>query len=371
MLKLSDKITWLFMQDDTEQQEQPWPPFISIFTPHITCSEKNKYKISKSHHCFNIVEYKNINMATEQKNIYHSDLKSQQPVSGKIHDDIKKYMDKGVAREPAWESLTTQPGLSVWRVNKFKLEPIKDLNHGVFYEGDSYIVLHTYLSTSQSLKYDVFMWIGNHSSADEYGTAAYKMAELDVVVLNDQAIQHRECQSSESLKFMTLFKKVTILKGGCDTGFKSGAKEKEEPKLFHISGDKKCIKEEQISFRRNNITEDDVFIIDLGEKVYQTKEDTQKREKSLWKLSDASGKMEISKVASGEFSKSLLCSKDVFIFDTVDTIYVWVGKETSKDEKMYALSYAQKYADSISKPKLALVKVAEGNETEKMMSQIK
>ena len=55
--------------------------------------------------------------------------------------------------------------------------------YGQFYNGDSYIILHTYQkSGSEEFLYDVHFWIGQYSTADEYGTAAYKTVELDNLV---------------------------------------------------------------------------------------------------------------------------------------------------------------------------------------------
>jgi len=41
---------------------------------------------------------------------------------------------------------------------------------------------------------------------DEYGTAAYKTVELDTF-LDDQAVQHRECEGHESDLFLSYFPK--------------------------------------------------------------------------------------------------------------------------------------------------------------------
>ena len=39
-----------------------------------------------------------------------------------------------------------------------------------------------YVFHIQELLYDVHFWIGQYSSQDEYGTAAYKTVELDTLV---------------------------------------------------------------------------------------------------------------------------------------------------------------------------------------------
>ena len=44
-----------------------------------------------------------------------------------------------------------------------------------FYSGDSYIVLNTYKKAGGcGLAWNAHFWIGDYSSQDEYGTAAYK-----------------------------------------------------------------------------------------------------------------------------------------------------------------------------------------------------
>ena len=45
------------------------------------------------------------------------------------------------------------------------------------------VVHRTFLYVDiQELLYDVHFWIGQYSSQDEYGTAAYKTVELDTLV---------------------------------------------------------------------------------------------------------------------------------------------------------------------------------------------
>ena len=100
--------------------------------------------------------------------------------------------------------------------------------HGKFFNGDSYIILNTYkepgsdvsfsmayprsslcmdaciytyvirimatfllIQPTQELKYDLHFWIGQYSSQDEYGTAAYKTVELDTLVRNSYLHCHQ------------------------------------------------------------------------------------------------------------------------------------------------------------------------------------
>ncbi|VDP55120.1 unnamed protein product [Schistosoma mattheei] len=57
--------------------------------------------------------------------------------------------------------------------------------------------------------YDVHFWIGRESTADEYGTAAYKTVELDTF-LDDKAVQHREVDGFESDLFKTYFNRFDV-----------------------------------------------------------------------------------------------------------------------------------------------------------------
>jgi gelsolin len=73
------------------------------------------------------------------------------------------------------------PGLLVWRIEKFKVVAWPASRVGSFYDGDSYIILHTYKKDpkAENLSYDLHFWLGENTSQDEAGTAAYKTVELD------------------------------------------------------------------------------------------------------------------------------------------------------------------------------------------------
>ena len=69
--------------------------------------------------------------------------------------------------------------------------------------GDSYICLLTKLRDT-ALEWDIHFWLGNETSQDEAGVAAYKTVELDDS-LGGAPIQYREVQKHESKKFLDMF----------------------------------------------------------------------------------------------------------------------------------------------------------------------
>jgi len=80
-------------------------------------------------------------------------------------------------------------------------------------------------------------------------------------------------------------------------------------------------------------------------------------------LSDASGKMKFSLEKSGNIAKSSLDSKDVFILDTKKSLFVWIGKKTSVDERQNAMAYAHKYLQTSDNPLISVTCIAEGAKT--------
>jgi gelsolin len=107
-----------------------------------------------------------------------------------------KIKEAAAQAEPQWTGAGTQKGTVVWRIEQFKVVPWPANKYGEFHVGDSYIVLHTYApnpDNPNALAWDIHFWIGNVSTQDEYGTAAYKTVELDDH-LKRKARQHREVQ---------------------------------------------------------------------------------------------------------------------------------------------------------------------------------
>jgi len=331
--------------------------------------------------------------------------------------------DRGVKKESAqtekaWEPVAkcTNSKLFIWRIEKFKVKEWPAAEYGTFYSGDSYIVLNIYKEAgSPELLYDVHFWIGEESTQDEYGTAAYKTVELDTF-LDDKAVQHREVQHHESPLFRSYFKSLTYLKGGCESGFRHVTTKEYKPRLLHFCGDKVKVVIQEVESSRKCLDSGDVFILDLGTVAYQWNgkesnkderfkaaqylqsfeserhgktrtevldetdaasntefnshlsehepaEVTKQRapptklEKALFRLSDDSGSLKFSQVSHGSVSRDSIEESDVYIVDNGDIVYVYVGKDASSTEKANALTYAHKYLQTATYPYLPVTVV--------------
>ncbi len=160
-------------------------------------------------------------------------------------------------------------GIIKWRIHNFKLERC-ETNLVEFYTGDSYIVLHTEKIGPNVFRYNVHYWIGDTTTADEAGTAAYETVEL-CEVFGRKPIQHREVAHYESDHFLAYFEGfggIRILTGGYDSGFHHTNIDQPKPRLLQIKG-RRVAKTTQVPLECKSLRTGDVFILDLGKIVYQ------------------------------------------------------------------------------------------------------
>jgi len=345
-------------------------------------------------------------------------------------DKDKKVKKESAKTEPAWEGAGKKPGLQIWRIVKFEVTHWPKEKYGQFYDGDSYIILHTRKDpNSNELFYDVHFWIGAESTQDEYGTAAYKTVELDIL-LDDKPVQHRQVQDHETRLFISYFNKFTVLSGGADSGFNPVAPEKYQTRLLEVkivtdeNGKKKQYVLEK-PLKKSSMNNGDVYIIDKGLHLIQwcgqdaspfernkakeiciaideersgkaeievlddqdvndmpqsllallgpdsgaSNDDRnptrQPCEKKLNKLSDKSGQLIFTEIASGDaIKRSQLDTNDVFILETQEVCFVWLGGGASIDEKRNAFPYAHNYIMRSVNPFNPITVVDEGHETQ-------
>jgi gelsolin len=170
-------------------------------------------------------------------------------------------------------------GLYIWRIEDFEVVAWPKEKAGQFFDGDSYIVLHSFKvgekEGKDKLIHDIFFWLGSRTSQDEAGTAAYKTVELDEF-LNGVATQHREIQQSPSDEFMALFPRIRILSGGVRSGFRhveQNAEPKDISTLLRIfkhpgTGRADSIVVHEVEPTWQSLDDEDVFVLDKGDKIW-------------------------------------------------------------------------------------------------------
>ncbi|XP_063043256.1 capping protein (actin filament), gelsolin-like b isoform X1 [Engraulis encrasicolus] len=304
-----------------------------------------------------------------------------------------------------------QPGLRCWRVEKMKAVALDPSEFGAFFNGDSYLVLQHRGDQGA----DLHMWIGEKSSRDEQVACAMLATQLDNFLGGDP-VQHRHVQGYESLEFMSLFPRgVSYKEGGVESGFRrpqSGSGPIQ--RLYQIKG-KRNIRAKEVELSWDSFNKGDCFILDLGNTIVswigsqanifekqkvreiatlirdterhgkaqitnitegeetqemlevlgpvpELKESTPEEDSkadalpaSLYKVSDATGSMKMTKVSEkSPFAKELLVRDDCFILDNGASgkIFVWKGSGANAEEKREALRMADDFIQQMNYPRM-------------------
>lgn len=315
-----------------------------------------------------------------------------------LEHKIKEASAKG---EEEWTKINmNDTGLYVWKVEKFKLKPVKQELFGIFYEGDSYVVFNISKNNNNSFNYNIHFWLGNTTTQDESGTAAYKTVELDTY-LSGKAVQNREVQANESDLFRSYFLQgITYKIGGVETGFHKVEPydySNYKPLLYRVHDSSVT----QVPLSLNSLTEDDVYVLDCGLSVYVYigKSSTHKERlfgeytslnikglrkncivydvdkdnynvfvscvskhcedytvNSLYRVNEENGVT----LVEGPISRESFDSNDAFIFNVGHTTFVWIGKGSSYNESLNAWRVAVRVAEKTS----SITLVKEGFEPE-------
>ncbi|KAH0519216.1 Macrophage-capping protein [Microtus ochrogaster] len=316
-----------------------------------------------------------------------------------VESDLKQYC----CGSP-FPASVQDPGLHIWRVEKLKPVPLARENHGIFFSGDSYLVLHNGPEEVSHLH----LWIGQQSSRDEQGACAVLAVHLNTL-LGERPVQHREVQGNESDLFMSYFPRgLKYQEGGVESAFhktNSGATPAAIKKLYQVKG-KKNIRATERALSWDSFNTGDCFILDLGQSIFAwcgaksnilernkardlalairdserqgkaqveiitdgeepaemiqvlgakpalkegnpeedlTADKTNAQAAALYKVSDATGQMNLTKVAdSSPFASELLIPDDCFVLDNglCGKIYIWKGRKANEKERQAALQVA-------------------------------
>mmetsp|Transcript_31254 Transcript_31254/g.93807 ORF Transcript_31254/g.93807 Transcript_31254/m.93807 type:complete len:1472 (-) Transcript_31254:63-4478(-) len=138
------------------------------------------------------------------------------------------------------ESVGSEPGFTVWRIENFSPAPFKmESTGGSLLSGDCFIFLSTEDprdgALSLGLTHTIFFWIGKHATLDKKASAAMNASALRGLVKCRQA-SRREEQGDESEEFLELFDGgLRIVDGGTDTGFFTAVEEEYIDRLYVLA----------------------------------------------------------------------------------------------------------------------------------------
>ncbi|XP_047950230.1 villin-4-like isoform X1 [Salvia hispanica] len=326
--------------------------------------------------------------------------------------------------DPAFQGAGQKAGTEIWRIENFRPVPVPKSSHGKFCTGDSYVILKTTALKTGALHHDIHYWLGKSTSQDEAGTAAIKTIELDAA-LGGRAAQYREVQGHETEKFLSYFKPCIIpQEGGVASGFKHAEAEEHQTRLFVCKG-KHVVHVKEVPFARSSLNHDDIFILDTKSKIYQfngSNSCIQERAKALEvvqyiKDTYHDGKCEIAAIDDGKlmadadtgefwgffggfaplpkksssdepksnnaapsklfriekeekitieadtWTRDLLDTYYCYILDCGSEIFVWMGRNTSLDQRKAASNVVDELLNSEDRQKIHVLRVIEGFET--------
>lgn len=292
--------------------------------------------------------------------------------------------------------------VKIWRIEKFRKVDVPEKEHGVFYEGDCYVILYTY-QVKKYEKHIIYYWQGLKSSTDEKGASAIIAQQIDDE-MGGSPVQVRVVQNKEPEHFLRVFKgRMIVMKGGIESGFRKRSNSQSEQskvaegvQLFHIRGTTEFnTRAVEVIGRAASLNSNDVFLLRTEEKAFMwegsgASEDEKefaevvadyaapdgdlvivregKETKEFWEFiggkeeyasmprlaedkpvfpprlfqcSNASGRFWVEEIF--DFDQDDLCEDDVMLLDTYDEVFVWIGSGANFIEKKNALEGAVSY----------------------------
>uniref|UniRef100_A0A6B2KY72 HP domain-containing protein n=1 Tax=Arcella intermedia TaxID=1963864 RepID=A0A6B2KY72_9EUKA len=409
-----------FLKNDTSRPE--WVPITRVVEGAETTIFKAQF-----------VQWKDSGINQESQNTWGnnpSDFDAYQEQQRKLREEnAKRKIDMAsliTSKSSKKEDFTTdgEGTIQIWRIENFEAVPVPADTYGVFFGGDSYLILYTPDSKKQPPL--LYYWLGKKSTKDEQGAAVLLSKEIAEKHMGDgiKATLVRVTQGKEPGHFLNIFKgKFVVRFGGIESGFQNVQEEEDERdskegQLFHIHGtstlDTKAI---QVPLKAASLNSADSFVL-VTEKVqyvwygkgcedverefadkaatflhkeqeivkveeenepeefwkvlggkgpYQNSPELQAevREARLFHCSNASGKFEIEEIH--HFDQDDLLMDDVFLLDVYSSVMVWVGPESNEEEKLKSFEMALDYVRQASQidgrdPECSVIRILAGAE---------
>ncbi|KAL0590175.1 hypothetical protein ABG067_001819 [Albugo candida] len=293
--------------------------------------------------------------------------------------------------------------LKVWRIEDLEKVEIPREFHGVFYGGDSYVILCSGMPTStthgsQSLKSLIYFWQGRQSSTDEKAASAMIAFQLGEELRNTSALI-RVVQGKEPSDFRRLFQgRMIVRKGGKVRDVLESDISTQDVLLFHVRGTTEAnIMATEVEPKASNLYCGDCFIAKSIEQIFvwrgsgstelefqvsctiakhmqKTEEITmineneesdefwdllggqaaptnatftfdRPRPSRLFHCTNVCGNFDVTEIV--EFAQDDLTQDDVFLLDTYAALYIWIGKNANRGEVQNTYILADRYLQTV------------------------
>ncbi|NXR74783.1 VILI protein, partial [Pycnonotus jocosus] len=280
----------------------------------------------------------------------------------------------------------------VWRVENNELVPVEKKWLGHFYGGDCYLVLYTYY-VGPKVNRIIYIWQGRQASPDELAASAYQAVALDQKY-NNEPVQIRVTMGKEPAHLMAIFKgKMVVYAGG--TSRAGSTEPTPSTRLFQVHGTNEYnTKAFEVPVRASSLNSNDVFVLKTpsccylwygkgcsgderemaktvadiiskmekpviaegqeppefwlalgGKSQYASSKRLQEENSSvsprLFECSNKTGTFLATEII--DFTQDDLEESDVYLLDTWDQVFFWIGKGANESEKEAAAVMAQEY----------------------------
>ncbi|NXL14640.1 VILI protein, partial [Setophaga kirtlandii] len=285
--------------------------------------------------------------------------------------------------------------VEVWRVENNELVPVEKKWLGHFYGGDCYLVLYTYY-VGPKVNRIIYIWQGRQASTDELAASAYQAVALDQKY-NNEPVQIRVTMGKEPAHLMAIFKgKMVVYAGG--TSRAGSTEPTPSTRLFQVHGTNEYnTKAFEVPVRASSLNSNDVFVLKTPSCCYlwYGKGCSGDEREMAKTVADIISKMEKPVVAEGQeppefwlalggksqyasnkrlqeenpsvsprlfecsnktgtflateiidFTQDDLEENDIYLLDTWDQVFFWIGKGANESEKEAAAVMAQEYLRS-------------------------
>ncbi|RLW04910.1 hypothetical protein DV515_00005574 [Chloebia gouldiae] len=285
--------------------------------------------------------------------------------------------------------------VEVWRVENNELVPVEKKWLGHFYGGDCYLVLYTYF-VGPKVNRIIYIWQGRQASTDELAASAYQAVALDQKY-NNEPVQIRVTMGKEPAHLMAIFKgKMVVYAGG--TSRAGSTEPTSSTRLFQVHGTNEYnTKAFEVPVRASSLNSNDVFVLKTpgccylwygkgcsgderemaktvadiisklekpviaegqeppefwlalgGKSQYASSKRLQEENPSvpprLFECSNKTGTFLATEII--DFTQDDLEESDVYLLDTWDQVFLWLGKGANESEKEAAAVMAQEYLRS-------------------------